>query len=421
MQSSTLDRRHFIVALGATTAAAFLPGIDAQAADAPAPRPVPAGMPLPDAATLHFHGDDAAVVTWGFKHRVCTGCVEYGETEKLGKVAKIGRFGMSQFDEEVLAVPLRNLIPGKTVFYRTLTVPLEFGPGVYMHKIKRGEAIASPVRSFAVPAKDADTLKIGMWNDTHMQEKTVDALRAATAKFAPDCVVLNGDINDFNQAEALSNACLRPTGGGIAMPDWPMVYARGNHDLRGFFARNLPKYMPPQAHDGYYGLLRLGPVAMLVLDTGEDGKEREDYGRMTECQDYRIMQQAWLEKAVEDPRFTSAPFRLLFCHIPLRWGNMGATGEYSPWSAELWTPALAKGRVQAVFSGHTHAFWHSQPTAAQPFHQIVGGGPETRSTGWSPTPATLTEITATRQALRISVAEAVSGKEHLTLALNPLA
>ena len=76
--------------------------------------------------------------------------------------------------------------------------------------------------------------------------------------------------------------------------------------------------------------------------------------------------------------------------------------------------------MQAVFSGHTHRFWHDLPSAARPFHQIIGGGPEIRSTEWSPTPATLTEIAVCGGKLRLRVVEAQSGREHLNLALEPL-
>ena len=167
---------------------------------------------------------DVAHIVWGIKTGLCTGFVEYGETEKLDQVATGAVMGLHQADNRVLSIPLRGIKPGRKIFYRTVTVPLEFAPGVAMHHIKRGEAIVSPIHSFAVPAQDADTVKIGMWNDTHMQEKTIAALKNATKKFAPDLVVMNGDIADFNHEQEMTTACLMETKGGIATSLWPMVF-----------------------------------------------------------------------------------------------------------------------------------------------------------------------------------------------------
>jgi hypothetical protein len=373
----------------------------------------PSTVPTVNEPNVLLQPDGSAIITWGVNGNVCTGHVEYGTTAELGKTAKSGRLGMSQFDDQVLSVSLPRLHEGGTFYFRTVTVPLEFGPGIHMNLIKRKQPVASAIRSFTLPGPRAGQLKIAMWNDTHMNAETVGALRAATAAYSPDCVVMNGDIHDFNQSVDLPNACLRTTGGGISMPDWPMIFSRGNHDMRGYFAERLPQFLPPQANDGYYGVYRIGPVAMIILDTGEDNIERTDYGQLTECQHYREIQRDWLARAVDDSRISSAPFRIAFCHIPLRWSNMGATGEYSPWSADLFVPGLAKAGIQAVFSGHTHRFWHGTPSPQQPFHQIVGGGPQLPS-------ATLTEISAKTGKLNIRVSSVTPRKPLLDLTLDPL-
>ena len=60
------------------------------------------------------------------------------------------------------------------------------------------------------------------------------------------------------------------------------------------------------------------------------------------------------------------------------------------------------------------------PRRTATYHQVTGGGPENTSTHWSPTPATLTEITVDSGQLHLRVGEALSRKEWLNLALSSL-
>jgi predicted phosphodiesterase len=415
-------RRHFIVSLSRTVAACgVLPSValaGETAAKAQAqPVPLPPTTPAPGIPTAQLLGQHEAVIVWGVGS-LCTGLVEYGETEALGRNAHGAEFGMRPLDAAVLRVPLAGLAPGKKIFYRTVTAPVVY-PNRY--GIKRGEGIVSPIHSFIVPPSDAKDARIAVWNDTHGQAPTLAALRAATEKFGPDILVLNGDLikDEFMLETDLCDTFLGEDK-GVATSLWPTFFVRGNHDTLGVQGHRLPQFAPPAHATGYHALLRVGPVAALFLDTGDCTEGDNIYAGLRDFIPYRQTQAPWLETAIQDPRFVSAPFRLLICHIALRWRDVSEKGGYCSNGDELWSPILAQGKVQAVISGHTHSFWHDKPTAARPFHQIVGGGPETISTGWSPTPATLTEVFTAGGKLNLRVAEVVSGKELLSLALDPV-
>ncbi len=418
-----LTRRHFVISLSgsAAIAAVGLPAASAVAAatQMPAkPAPLPAKINPPGSPTVHVTAQDAANIAWAVSS-LCSGWVEYGETDQLGRVARGAVLGRSPIESDVIQIPITGLTPGQTIHYRTVTAPLAM-PNNYA--LKAGEAVVSPLHTFSVPSPQAERFKLAVWNDTHEQGKTLDALRKATAAYGPDLLMLNGDLvrGNFHSEEGLGNVFLRG-GSGVGAGPWPVVLARGNHEGYGPLANRLPRFAAPQHPEGYYQLLRLGPVALLVLDTGTDKEDDAEILHGTGAYaPYRQLQKEWLAQAVTDPRFTSAPFRILCCHIPLRWEH---PAEKDCWCAngdQLWSPLLAAGKVQAVVSGHTHRFWHSAPTAQRPYHQVIGGGPELRSTGWSPTPATLTEITAENGTLRLRVAEVESGKEHLNLTLDAL-
>ena len=49
----------------------------------------------------------------------------------------------------------------------------------------------------------------------------------------------------------------------------PLIFARGNHDTRGSFAREIERYVPIEEGRFYY-TRDVGPVHLLIIDTGED-------------------------------------------------------------------------------------------------------------------------------------------------------
>jgi 3',5'-cyclic AMP phosphodiesterase CpdA len=258
-----------------------------------------------------------------------------------------------------------------------------------------------------------------VWNDTHEQAETLAALRRTTAAFAPDALVVNGDVphDQFRCIQDLADNFLNPTKGATG-PQWPVIFVRGNHDARGVAAHALPRFAPTSQPEGYVNLLRYGPIGIIILDTGEDKDGPDVYGGLLDFAAYRRTQYQWLERAAADQRFVEAPFRLVFCHIPLRWKNPASRNVWCEDGDTRWSPVLAKAKVQAVISGHTHQFWHDPPTPARPFHQVTGGGPEITSTRWSPTPATVTQVVAETGVLTLRVVEAASGKEHLHLQIR---
>jgi hypothetical protein len=92
---------------------------------------------------------------------------------------------------------------------------------------------------------------------------------------------------------------------------------RGNHDVRGPAARHLPEFTGTP-DDRFYYAFRSGPLAALVMDTGEDKPDDSQYfGGMAAFQRMQRQQTEWLKSTVKEPWFRNAPFKVLFCHIPL--------------------------------------------------------------------------------------------------------
>src|SRR5690606_8645475 len=97
--------------------------------------------------------------------------------------------------------------------------------------------------------------------------------------------------------------------------------------------------------DRPYYAFRSGPVAVVALFTGEDKPDDHPsfQGRVA-SQVLREEQRDWLRSTFERPEFASAPYRVVFCHIPLRWHeepdfvDYAGTGfdHYARSSRDLW-------------------------------------------------------------------------------------
>jgi hypothetical protein len=298
--------------------------------------------------------------------------------------------GLLPYAEHVLKFRLPKLPAGARVRYRVTVVPIDFQNA---YKIIRGEAITTPERTFRTLDPAAAATRFAVWNDTHENQATIAAVHGLTQALAPDFLLWNGDqTNDVYDPAKMAGQYLAP--GGLAIAgEWPLAYVRGNHDVRGPAARRLSEFTGTPG-DRFYYAFRSGPVAALVLDTGEDKvDEHPVFGGLAAFAAMRDRQTRWLAAAVQSPELKTAPFKILFCHIPLWW--VRESPAEGPWECaalcrEAWGPILREAGVQLVVSGHTHEAKWLPAGAERPIGQLVGGGPK-------PAAATLIEGEATAE------------------------
>lgn len=329
----------------------------------PEPPPPVAGITPP---VLQAVSEEGATVFWTTSEPA-TGWVEYGETPRLGLVARGERNGLLAHDDRVLRVRLTGLKPGRTYHYRVQTVAARF---LMPHRPTRGtEQQTSPLYRFKTLDSRAPEANFIVWNDTHQRSETLAKLIEQLPRYPADFLFWNGDIFNFIHTEdVLIGEPLHPAGLEYAATR-PLMIGRGNHEGRGRFARSLDRVLePPAGH--YYHHFRQGPAEFLVLDTGEDKPDPHPaYAGLTDFAGYRSEQTPWLESVIARPAFREAPFRILFTHIPLR-----GRGESAD-SRQKWEEPLRRGKIDLAISGHTHRHAHHEPTAEQPWPLLVGGGP----------------------------------------------
>jgi len=343
--------------------------------------------------------------------QLATGWVEWGlSPERLDQRAVPSRAGLVQASERALVVPvsLRDVgTPGRRIHYRVVAQSLRYETA---YKLHRGEPVAGPALGITLPDPGATRARVAVVNDTHEHIGTVDALTSRIERIQPEVLVWNGDTcaSAFNTPADVPRVLLKPKWATTRS----LVFVPGNHDVRGACARDTRDCLAagPDASLPHNVALRHGPLALLTLDTGEDKPDAHPvFAGTAAYESYRVRQAAWLRDALRRPDIASAPFRVVFCHIPLRGlrnQNDGLSQKgFADWSgdgARAWMPILREARVPLVVSGHTHAWRVDDPTTEQPM-QIVGGGPDIQK-------ATMIVLEADSQSLEV-VIQNLSGGE----------
>lgn len=310
--------------------------------------------------------------------------------------------GLLPLEQHVLKFRLPPLPTGKSIQYRVTARSIEFKNA---YNIVQGTPETSAARLFRTLDPAASATKFIVWNDTHENLETIRSLHKLTHDYEPEFLLWNGDqTNDVYEREKMTNQYLSPDGLELA-GKWPLAYARGNHDVRGPAARHLPEFTGTPDDRFYYGF-RSGPLAALVMDTGEDKPDDHPvFAGLAGFAPMRERQTQWLEATIREPWFKEAPYRVLFCHIPLWWKDEKSNPGYYLFARpcrEAWQALLVEGKVQLIVSGHTHQASWLPAGDARPIPQLVGGGPR-------PNIATIMEGTADTKELKL-VMRSLAGK-----------
>ncbi|MCA9038421.1 MAG: metallophosphoesterase [Planctomycetaceae bacterium] len=333
--------------------------------------------------------------------RLATGYLEYAVEDGDWQRVDADDDGLAPLAEHVLKFRLPPLPPGKVIRHRVVarTAGWIKVRQFYHGEFKVGEPQTSEEFRFRTLDPTADQTTFAVWNDTHENEETLKALDELTNAFKPDFMLWNGDqSNDVHFENQMAGQFLVPE--GLAIADrWPMAYVRGNHDCRGPAARSVANFTGTPG-DRFYYAFRSGPLAAIVLDTGEDKPDDSPYlSGMGAFQKMAREQADWLKQFVKTPWFVEAPHKVLFCHIPLWFDHPripGSTSNVAAYIRSLCIDTLTEAGVKLVISGHTHDFLWMPKKASQPMAQLIGGAPH-------PKYATLIQGVATPEHLHLKM------------------
>lgn len=147
------------------------------------------------------------------------------------------------------------------------------------------------------PLKEGD-LNIYHISDAH---NAIKAPVAAGKYFGDklDLLVMNGDIpDDSSRLDNVDNIYI--IAGNITNGEIPVIFSRGNHDMRGFYAEKFAQLTPTDNGLSYF-TVRMGDLWCLIMDAGEDKNDDvRAYGHTICCHHFRLQQTKFLENVIKN-------------------------------------------------------------------------------------------------------------------------
>lgn len=149
---------------------------------------------------------------------------------------------------------------------------------------------------------------------------TVEMPVAAAKAFGNiDFLILNGDLPDHSGDIKNFNTIHR-IAAEITNGEKPVVFSRGNHDMRGIHAESIAEHTPTDNGRSYYTFC-LGSIWGMVLDCGEDKSDaHSEYAHTVCCEDFRRRQTEFIKNVIsksnEEYEKIGVKNRLIICHIP---------------------------------------------------------------------------------------------------------
>ncbi len=308
----------------------------------------------------------AVTVVW-HTDRVCVSRVEYGPPGHLDRVAVSSRHGLIDNDRTHHLIRLTGLEPGTTYAYRV--VSKSFLGYQRQHIVAFGDSVTSAVYSFTTLDPARERFAFALVSDVHERAAELDSLIAGGAWAGVDFAVAGGDlIDDFMREDQLFTAFLDVLADGFARTR-PVVFARGNHEERGRYARRLEEFLPTVAGRAYYSFDH-GGVHFTVLDTGEDKEDgHEYYNGLVDFERYRAEQAVWLEADLAGEAADRARWRVVVSHIPPRGGDGYAIGR----TREYFEAAANTAGVDLWLAGHTHRLQVIEPAPGENGYWLLIG------------------------------------------------
>lgn len=300
---------------------------------------------------LHAPTDTSATITW-MTDVPAHARVFYSAPGQPERQAFSTTDGMKSVST-LHTIRLSGLKPGQNYQYRVAATPVFELPAYWP---KTGIEMQSETFSFTTFDPRKAVVKFASISDTHESIGRIDTLMQRIRNDSLDFLVQTGDaFNGVTSETQVWDRWLSPIINGALHQSIPLILARGNHDTRGPFARELAKYVPIEENRFYFSR-DIGPVHLLVIDTGEDKPDSTQvYASLNQFEEYRHTELAWFKRHIAtNARAQSAPFRIVVMHQPT-WG-WGYISPASDSARAAWMKAANQASVDLVIAGHNHRF-----------------------------------------------------------------
>jgi len=315
---------------------------------------------------FQYIDDSNYAVIWT-TNKKSTGWIEYGPNENQVSKEYSSKHGLIDANSTIHKVIL-PITEETDMLFRVGSTKIK---NFYQTNIGYGNTVYSDYVKYE-DAKDKDDLIFYVLSDIHEKK---DLYEKFLTKDDYDFLVLNGDaLSSVDSEDIIINEMLKPLSlytDGFK----PFYFVRGNHELRGASARELPNYLA-LPNDSYYYTFTYGSVFAVVLDSGEDKLDsHEEYGGLADFEEYRRIETQWLKEVAKSDAYKNAKYKIVFAHIPLNsYGLLEADSPLNTCEQE-WIEILNNMEIDALFSGHTHVSALIKPDGKNyKFPIIIGGG-----------------------------------------------
>ena len=390
---TAIGRRAFLAGSSGLFAALAAPAAEGEGKESAVEEKAAEGKLIASAPMLQNAAETSMGVAWAVSANA-NGFVDVSESPDMSgaRRVKCGGYRVTGMNDKVMQVRLTGLKPATRYYYRIGADRIEYKGGYSMKRT--GTEIDEKVRSFATLGAAAEA-HFCVINDTHERSASMNPVFDKVSELGPSCVVWNGDACNVQETvDSLVSVFLNPK---VRRKDYaaetPYLFCPGNHDQRGLAARRLEDvvmFRQPEERSsrdwdlGRNFAVRLGDLALVGLDTGEDRSDDNAFGAgLFNNGPYREAQTEWLRDALRRPDIASAPFLVAFCHIPLysqKWNGAPIPGkaDHQAWRCrcgEIWGPLLDEAGCQLVIAGHTHKYSYTKAVPGHSWSQLVGGSP----------------------------------------------
>lgn len=215
------------------------------------------------------------------------------------------------------------------------------------------------------PVDTSDGLNYYSISDVHMGLEC--SKEASDYNKDKELLILAGDtismIDTYRDAAYTNKVAYELTKGEI-----PVIYARGNHELKGKYMEEFHDYVGANGEDFFYKF-SFGNVYGLVLDIGEDHDDNYwEYYDTCDFNEYRNRQLELIKSELESKEYLNYDYRLVVCHIPIPFIN--ARHNHVDFKKDV-TTLLNQMDIDMVISGHQHDLLVFEPGLITPFTDLT--------------------------------------------------
>ena len=215
------------------------------------------------------------------------------------------------------------------------------------------------------PVDTSDGLNYYSISDVHMGLEC--SKEASDYNKDKELLILAGDtismIDTYRDAAYTNKVAYELTKGEI-----PVIYARGNHELKGKYMEEFHDYVGAKGEDFFYKF-SFGNVYGLVLDIGEDHDDDYwEYYDTCDFNEYRNRQLELIRSELESKEYLNYDYRLVVWHIPIPFIN--ARHNHVDFKKDV-TTLLNQMDIDMVISGHQHDLLVFEPGLITPFTDLT--------------------------------------------------